>query len=75
TTQLIAAAPERHLWAETYRRGVSAVLDVAGEVARSIAAEIGIALTPSEHTRLSTTRPVDPAAYEAFTLGLFHLER
>jgi serine/threonine protein kinase/tetratricopeptide (TPR) repeat protein len=75
TAQLIAASPERHLWAETYRRGMGGVLDVASEVARSIAAEVEITLSPDEERRLATSRPVKPAAYEAFTLGLFHLER
>ncbi|MGD8866426.1 MAG: protein kinase [Gemmatimonadales bacterium] len=75
TAQLIAASPERHLWADTYRRGVGGVFEVASQVARSVAEEIEITLTPAEATRLATAREVDPAAYEAFTLGQFHLEQ
>jgi serine/threonine-protein kinase len=75
TTQLIAASPERHLWADTYRRGVGGVFEVASQVARSVAEEIEITLTPAEETRLTTAREVNPAAYEAFTLGQFHLEQ
>jgi serine/threonine protein kinase/tetratricopeptide (TPR) repeat protein len=75
TTQLIAVSPERHLWAETYRTGLEDVLDVPRRVARSIAAEIEITLSPVEERRLAPAPRVDPAAYEAFTLGSFHLER
>jgi serine/threonine protein kinase/tetratricopeptide (TPR) repeat protein len=75
TVQLIAASPERHVWAETYRRGVEGVMDVAGEVARAIAAELEITLSPSEQDRLATVRSVKPEAYEAYTMGLLYLER
>jgi serine/threonine-protein kinase len=75
TTQLIGASPERHLWAETYRRGVEGVLDVAGQVARSIATELEITLSPSEGSRLGAARSVEPAGYEAYTMGLLYLER
>ena len=75
TAQLIAASPERQLWADTYRRGVGSVFQITGQVARSIAGEIEIALSPEEETRLTTSRPVDPAAYDAYTLGRFHFEQ
>jgi TolB-like protein len=40
TTQLIEAAPDRHLWAESYERDLSDVLALQSEVARAIAGEI-----------------------------------
>lgn len=75
SVQLIAAVPERHVWAETYRRGVEGLLDVAGAVARSIAAELEVTLSPSERTRLAEARSVKPDAYEAYATGLLYLER
>lgn len=75
TVQLIAASSERHLWAGTFRRGMDGVLDVAAEVARAIAREVGITLSPSEDIRLRAARPVTPAAYEAYTMGVLYLER
>ncbi len=75
SVRLIAAAPEHQLWTGTFRRGVEGVLQVAGEVARAIAAELGITLSPTEEDRLTAERSLDPEAYEAFNLGLFHMER
>lgn len=75
TVRLIAASPERHLWSGTFRRRLEEVLDVAAEVARSIAAELAITLSPSEERRLGPVHSVDPAAYEAYTMGLLYLER
>ncbi|HSM36730.1 MAG TPA: protein kinase [Longimicrobiales bacterium] len=74
TAQLIAASPERHLWADRYRRGVADVFAITGEVARSIAAEIDIA-GPGIESRLGAPRSVDPRAYDAYVRGWVHWER
>jgi serine/threonine protein kinase/tetratricopeptide (TPR) repeat protein len=75
TVQLMAAFPERQLWTGTYRRGMEGVLDVAAEVSRAIAAELGITLSPTEEDQLKADRQVDPEAYDAYNLGLVHMER
>ena len=45
------------------------VLALQSDVARAIANEIQIQLSPQERSRLARSRPVDPAAYEAFLKG------
>jgi TolB-like protein/DNA-binding winged helix-turn-helix (wHTH) protein len=75
TAQLIAAAPERHLWAEKYEAGLSEVLAVQDAVAKAVAHEIQIKVTPRERTLLATPRAVDPAAYEAYLKGRYLWER
>ncbi|MCI0404182.1 MAG: tetratricopeptide repeat protein, partial [Acidobacteria bacterium] len=72
TAQLIQIRPERHLWAERYEREVSSVLDLQSEVARAIAREIRVAVTPAEATRLARARPVNPEAYRHYVLGRHH---
>ena len=69
TTNLVQALPERHLWAESYNRDRQDVLAVQGEIARIVAREIRINLTPQEQARLTTSRRVDPDVYEAYLLG------
>ncbi len=69
TAQLIRAVPEEHLWAENYDRDVRDVLALYSEVARAIAGEIRIKLTPQEEARLAGARQVDPEAYEAYLKG------
>ncbi len=72
TAQLIAAAPERHLWAQSYERNLSDIVALQGEVARAIASEIKVAVTPEEEARLARARPVNPEAYEAYLKGRYH---
>jgi TolB-like protein/DNA-binding winged helix-turn-helix (wHTH) protein/Flp pilus assembly protein TadD len=73
--QLIQAAPERHLWAESYDRQRRDVLALDGEVARTVAGKVKITLTPEEETRLTGTRTVNPAASEAYFRGRYFLDR
>jgi serine/threonine-protein kinase len=72
TAQLIHAASDTHLWAESYDREFEDVLLVQSEIARAIAREIQVAITPEEAKRLSSARRVNPEAYEAYLKGRFH---
>jgi serine/threonine protein kinase/tetratricopeptide (TPR) repeat protein len=72
TAQLIQASTERHLWAKSYERDLKDVLGLQGEVARDIAREIQVTLTPQEHARLTSSRPVNSEAYDAYLKGRYH---
>jgi TolB-like protein/DNA-binding winged helix-turn-helix (wHTH) protein len=69
TAQLIGATPERHLWAEKYEGNLREVLALQDAVAKAVAHEIRIQLTPGEQTLWNRSRVVDPAAYEAYLKG------
>ncbi len=73
TAQLIQAATDRHLWAESYEGDLRDVLAVQSQVARAIANEIRVKLTPGEQARLATARPVNPEAHEAYLRGLYEI--
>ena len=75
TTQLIRAADDRHLWSEHFERDLTNILAVQSEVARAVADQIQIKLTPEERTNLTRARRVNPAAYDAFLQGNFYLHR
>ena len=75
TAQLIHAATDTHLWAREYDRNAADVLKLQSEVARAIADEIRIQLTPQEQSTLARTRSIDPAAYEAYLRGLYEYWR
>jgi TolB-like protein/DNA-binding winged helix-turn-helix (wHTH) protein len=70
TANLLHAPTDRHLWAETYERDLRDVLALQSEVAQAITREIRTTLTPGEHVRLTTTRPVNPEAYELYLKGI-----
>ncbi len=75
TVQLIHGATDRHLWADSYQRPLRDVLMLQSEVARAVAHEVDIALTPEEDRRLARTTEVDPIAYEAYMKGMHHFMR
>src|SRR6266446_5120986 len=72
TVQLIHAPTDRHLLAKSYERGLSDILALQREIARAIADEIKVKLTPQEQARLTTASPVNPEAHEAYLKGLYY---
>ena len=74
TAQLIRASTDEHLWAETYDRDLKDVLPLQGEVARTIASQIKITLSPEEQSRL-TPPVVSSKAHEDYLKGLHYLHR
>jgi TolB-like protein/Tfp pilus assembly protein PilF len=75
TAQLIHAASDTHLWADSFDRELSDVLTLQSEAARAIADQIRVKLSPKSKARLAAARRVDPAAYEAYLRGRHHLNR
>jgi len=69
--QLIEAQSDRQLWSKSYERELQDVLTMQDELARDIAAEIRIKLTPEERTRLASPRTINPAAHDAYLRGRF----
>jgi TolB-like protein/DNA-binding winged helix-turn-helix (wHTH) protein/Flp pilus assembly protein TadD len=72
TAQLIDAHSDRHLWAHAYERDLRDVITLQDEVARDIADEIRVKLTPQERARLTTYHPVNPEAHEAYLKGRYY---
>jgi tetratricopeptide (TPR) repeat protein len=75
TAQLIHAPSDRHLWARSYERDLRDVLTLQSEVARAIAEEIQVEVTPQERARLSRVRPMNVEAHEAYIRGRYHWGR
>jgi TolB-like protein/Tfp pilus assembly protein PilF len=75
TAQLVRAAPEKHLWADTYTQSYRNILVLESEIAQAIAREIQVAVTPDERERLAASRPINPAAHEAYLKGCYYLNK
>ncbi len=68
--KLIRARPqEQQLWADTYERNISDILSLYSELAREVATQIRIVLTPDAQVPGTGSRVVDPDAYEAYLKG------
>jgi len=75
TAQLIDARADRHLWARSFERNSRDVLALQDELASAIANEIHVRLTPGEQSRLTSTRNVNPEAYDAYLKGRYFFNR
>src|SRR5260370_10471420 len=71
TAQLILAAADKHLWAQSYEGDLGDTLALQKQVARSIAEQIRIELTPHEQAVLKNAKRVNPEAYEAYLKGRY----
>jgi TolB-like protein/Tfp pilus assembly protein PilF len=72
SAQLIEVSNQTHLWAASYDRELGGILSLQSEVARAIADEIQIRLTPQQHILLASVSPIDPEAYEAYLEGRYY---
>jgi len=71
TAQLIHGPSDTHRWANTYERDMGDILALRDEVARAIAREIKVTVTPQEQARLTVTHRVDPQSYELWLKGRY----
>jgi serine/threonine protein kinase/Tfp pilus assembly protein PilF len=68
--QLIRAANDSHLWADTFDRKLTDIFSVESEVAKAIADQLRAHLTGREEQAIAA-RPTDnPEAYDAYLRGL-----
>jgi TolB-like protein/DNA-binding winged helix-turn-helix (wHTH) protein/Tfp pilus assembly protein PilF len=75
TAQLIRADDQTHLWAREYDRPIGDLAKLQGEVAKDIAREIQIQLTPREQVALSGEYAPVPEAYRSYLRGRYNLNR
>ncbi len=68
--QLIRAANDSHLWAETYDRKLIDIFSVESEVAKAIADQLRVKLTGQEQEIITAKPTNNPEAYDAYLRGL-----
>ena len=69
SVQLLHGPTDTHLWAREYERDLSDIVTLQREMARAVADEIRIQLTPQESRSLAGGAAVNPEAYEAYLRG------
>jgi tetratricopeptide (TPR) repeat protein len=73
TAQLIYGPNDTNVWARTYDRDLRDVLGLQSTVAKEIADEIRVSMTPGETVRLTKPRTVNPEALQAYWKGQYYL--
>ena len=69
--QLITAANDTHLWAETYDRKLTDIFMVESDIATTIAKTLQARLTGAEKTAIAKRPTANPEAYELYLKGRF----
>jgi eukaryotic-like serine/threonine-protein kinase len=73
--RLIRAHDQNQVWEDSYERERRDILVLQADVARAIARQIRVQLSPQEQTRMARSATVDPDAYEAYLKGQFHMSK
>jgi serine/threonine protein kinase/Tfp pilus assembly protein PilF len=68
--QLIKAANDSHLWADTFDRKLTDIFSVESEVAKAIADELRAKLSGREEQEIAAKPTDNPEAYDAYLRGL-----
>jgi TolB-like protein/DNA-binding winged helix-turn-helix (wHTH) protein/Tfp pilus assembly protein PilF len=69
--QLVRAATDQHLWAESYDYHLGDVLALETDFARDVAGKIRVQLTTQEASSIVRNVTVNPAAFEAYLKGRY----
>ena len=75
TAQLIQAASDKHLWANSYERNLSDVFSMERDVSADIADQVRAHLATPNQMKLMQKRAVNPAALEEYLQGNSHMHR
>jgi TolB-like protein/class 3 adenylate cyclase/Flp pilus assembly protein TadD len=70
--QLIKAANDSHLWADTFDRKLTDIFSVESEVAKAIADQLRAKLTGQEQEVLAAKPTDNPQAYDVYLRGLVY---
>jgi serine/threonine protein kinase/Tfp pilus assembly protein PilF len=68
--QLIKAANDSHLWADTFDRRLTDIFSVESDVAKAIADQLRAKLTGREEQEIAAKPTDNPEAYDAYLRGL-----
>jgi TolB-like protein/DNA-binding winged helix-turn-helix (wHTH) protein/Tfp pilus assembly protein PilF len=73
--QLIRASTDEHIWADEYQQEYRSVLVIEENLARNIAGQIEITITPQERVSLASAEPVDPESHEDYLKGRYYFNQ
>ncbi len=71
TTQLIDAASDKHLWAQSYERDLDDVFAVQSDIARQVANALRVRILPRDQTHIEKTPTRNPEAHALYLKGRY----
>ena len=75
SVQLVDAVSDQQIWSDSFEEDIENVLTLQRNIATAIAEQVEVEVSQSSDARAGPQRTLNPAAYEAFLRGQFHVER
>jgi TolB-like protein/DNA-binding winged helix-turn-helix (wHTH) protein len=75
TAQLIQVKDQTHLWSQDYDYRAQDILTLQDDVAKAVAREIELRLSPQKEAELARPHPVNPEAFDAYLQGYSFFQR
>ncbi len=75
SAELIKVKDQTRIWTDTYEQDLSGFRAVQSEVAQGVARALALKLLPTEQTRLTSVKTVNPAVYDAYLKGMFYVSQ
>ncbi len=72
TVELVEVQTQTQVWGRNYEQNWTDALLVQTDIARAIAEQIQLQLTPTQRARLAGARPYHPEAYELYLKARYH---
>jgi TolB-like protein/tetratricopeptide (TPR) repeat protein len=73
--QLLDAGNDEHIWSATFEDEIEDIMILQSRVVQAVASQVRVTLSADEKVQLDNAAKINPAAYEAFLKGQFHVER
>jgi TolB-like protein/DNA-binding winged helix-turn-helix (wHTH) protein len=75
TAQLIQVKDQSHLWSQDYDYPAKDILNVEDDVAKAVAEQVRLRLTPKQKAELAQSHPVNPEAFDAYLQGYYFFQK
>jgi TolB-like protein/DNA-binding winged helix-turn-helix (wHTH) protein len=75
TSQLIQVKDQTHLWSQDYDYSVKDILNIEDDVAKALAHEIRLRLTPQQYAQSAESHTPSAEAFDAYLHGYYFFER
>jgi len=75
TSQLIQVKDQAHVWSQDYDYSMKDILNIEDDVAKALAHEVRLRLTPQQYAQSAESHTPSPEAYDAYLHGYYFFER
>jgi TolB-like protein/DNA-binding winged helix-turn-helix (wHTH) protein len=75
TSQLIQVKDQAHVWSQDYDYSMKDILNIEDDVAKALAHEVRLRLTPQQYAQSAESHTPSPEAFDAYLQGYYFFQR